>query len=203
MLGISRWSEQGGSYRTVQRFFNTTIPWAKVLWIFFRQHLLDPLGTYILAGDETVVTKAGKKTFGLDRFFSSLYDKPVPGLKIFALSLIHVEKRTSYPMVTEQVVRSAEDKAAAQAKKEAKQQRDPTQPKGKPGRPKGSQNKDKTKIEWTTELQVLNRLLRKLLDLILQTLSVTYVRVGQALADYDPITSWLRLNVTGSNPCYV
>ena len=175
MLGIARWSEQGGSYRTVQRFFNTTIPWAKVLWIFFRQHLLDPLGTYILAGDETVVTKAGKKTFGLDRFFSSLYDKPVPGLKIFALSLIHVEKRTSYPMVTEQVVRSAEDKAAAQAKKEAKQQRDPTQPKGKPGRPKGSQNKDKTKIEWTTELQVLNRLLRKLLDLILQTLSVTYV----------------------------
>lgn len=175
MLGISRWSEKGGSYRTVQRFFSTTIPWAKVMWIFFRQHLLDSQGTYIVAGDETVVTKAGKKTFGLDRFFSSLYDKPVPGLKIFVLSLIHVEKRTSYPMVTEQVVRSAEDKAAAQAKKEAKQQRDPTQPKGKPGRPKGSQNKDKTQIEWTTELEVLSRLLRKLLELMLQMLSVTYV----------------------------
>ncbi len=175
MLGISRWSEKGGSYRTVQRFFDTTIPWAKVLWVFFRQHLLDPQGTYIVAGDETVVTKAGKKTFGLDRFFSSLYDKPVPGLKIFVLSLIHVEKRTSYPLVTEQVVRSVEDKAAAQAKKQAKQQHDPTQAKGKPGRPKGSQNKDKTQIEWTTELQVLNRLLKKLLDLMLQTLSVTYV----------------------------
>ena len=27
MLGISRWAEQGGSYRTIQRFYNSTIPW--------------------------------------------------------------------------------------------------------------------------------------------------------------------------------
>lgn len=175
MLGISRWSEKGGSYRTVQRLFSASIPWAKVMWLFFRQHLLNSQDTYIVAGDETVVTKAGKKTFGLDRFFSSLYDKPVPGLKIFALSLINVRERTSYPLVTEQVIRSVEDKAATQAKKQAKQQRKPTQPKGKPGRPKGSKNKDKTQIEWTTELQVLNRLLGKLLQLMLQTLSVTYV----------------------------
>jgi putative transposase len=30
MLGISRWSEKGGSYRTVQRFFHTFIPWASI-----------------------------------------------------------------------------------------------------------------------------------------------------------------------------
>jgi hypothetical protein len=28
---------------------------------------------YLLAGDEVVVSKAGKRSFGLDRFFSSLY----------------------------------------------------------------------------------------------------------------------------------
>ena len=28
MLGISRWAGRGGSYRTVQRFFYTVIPWA-------------------------------------------------------------------------------------------------------------------------------------------------------------------------------
>ena len=28
MLGISRWAGKGGSYRTVQRFFKTTVPWA-------------------------------------------------------------------------------------------------------------------------------------------------------------------------------
>ena len=30
MLGISRWADIGGSYRTVMRFFQTVIPWATV-----------------------------------------------------------------------------------------------------------------------------------------------------------------------------
>ena len=38
------------------------------------------------AGDESVVTKAGKTTHGLDRFFSSLFGKPVPGLAFLAFS---------------------------------------------------------------------------------------------------------------------
>ena len=42
MLGIARRSGAGGSYRTVQRFVNTAIPWAQLLWVFFRQHLLRP-----------------------------------------------------------------------------------------------------------------------------------------------------------------
>src|SRR5215213_10717852 len=80
MLGISRWSGKGGSYRTVQRFFATAIPWAQVLWLFFRQHLWRADDVYLLAGDEVVVTKSGKKTHGVDRFFSSIYQHPVPGL---------------------------------------------------------------------------------------------------------------------------
>jgi hypothetical protein len=35
MLGLSRWAGQGGSYRTVQRFFATVIPWAILFWVFF------------------------------------------------------------------------------------------------------------------------------------------------------------------------
>ena len=42
MLGIARWTGQGGSYRTVQRFFNTVIAWSQVQWFFIRHHLLDP-----------------------------------------------------------------------------------------------------------------------------------------------------------------
>jgi putative transposase len=30
MLGISRWAGNGGSYRTIQRFYTTAIPWAQV-----------------------------------------------------------------------------------------------------------------------------------------------------------------------------
>ena len=71
-----------------------------------------------LGGDETVVTKAGKHTHGLDRFFASLYGKSVPGLAFFTLSLISTQQRRSFPIALEQVLRSAEEKAAAQAKQE-------------------------------------------------------------------------------------
>ena len=73
MLGLSRWAGPGGSYRTVQRFFATVIPWATLFWVFFRHHVYRSEEVYLLAGDEVVVTKAGKTTHGLDRFFPSRY----------------------------------------------------------------------------------------------------------------------------------
>ena len=78
MLNISRWTSEGGSYRTVQRFFNTVIPWGSVYWVFFRTYLLDRESTYILAGDETLVSKSGPSTYGLSRFFSSVSGKTIP-----------------------------------------------------------------------------------------------------------------------------
>jgi putative transposase len=102
MLGISRWAGQGGSYRTVQRFFATRLPWARLFWVFFRQHVYSPGEVYLLVGDAVVVTKAGKTTHGLDRFFSSLYGKPVLGLAFFTLSLVSVQARRSFPMRVEQ-----------------------------------------------------------------------------------------------------
>src|SRR5215217_9503829 len=79
-LGLSRWAGKGGSYRTVQRFFSTALPWATLFWVFFQHQVYRPEDTYLLVGDEVVATKAGKQTYGLDRFFASLYGKPVPGL---------------------------------------------------------------------------------------------------------------------------
>ena len=35
MVGLARWAGKGGSYRTVQRFFSTVIPWAMLFWVFF------------------------------------------------------------------------------------------------------------------------------------------------------------------------
>jgi len=47
-----------------------------VLSLFFGEtkvkSLLKPSEEYIIAGDETVIGKAGKETHGLDRFFSLL-----------------------------------------------------------------------------------------------------------------------------------
>jgi len=83
MLGLSRWTEKGGSYRTAQRFFYTVIPWGQVFWAFFREHLLDVQDAHMLAGDECLVTKVGKQTHDLDYFFSSLMQKAVPALPQF------------------------------------------------------------------------------------------------------------------------
>jgi putative transposase len=73
MRGLSRWAGQGGSYRTVQRFFNTVLDWSQLQWLLIRTHLLDDDDKVVASGDHVVVTKAGKQTHGLDRFFSSLY----------------------------------------------------------------------------------------------------------------------------------
>ena len=120
MLGISRWIGKGGSYRTVQRFFHTVLPWATLFWLFFRQHLLRPGAQYLIVGDECIVTKAGKKTHGLDRFFASLYGRVVPSLAFFALSLVDVAERRSYPVMVEHVVRSEAEKATAKAARQKK-----------------------------------------------------------------------------------
>ena len=122
MLGIARWAEKGGGYRTVQRFYTTVIPWASVYWVFFREQLWHPGDTYVLAGDETVVTKAGKHTHGLDRFFSSIDGKVIPGVSFFTLSLVSVQDRDAYPLSVEQIVRTEAEKAASKAKAETKKQ---------------------------------------------------------------------------------
>ncbi len=81
MLGLSRWTEKGGSYRTIQRFFGTEINWPLLKWQLVRIRLLKKEGPKIIAGDHTTVTKSGKETHGIGRFFSSLFGKAVPGIE--------------------------------------------------------------------------------------------------------------------------
>ena len=150
MLGLSRWAGPGGSYRTVQRLFAQALPWAMLFWVFFRQHVYRSDEVYLLVGDEVVATKAGKHTHGLDRFFASLYGKPVPGLAFFTFSLVSTQQRRSFPIRVEQVVRSAAEKAASKAKADAKKQA-PSTAKRRPGRPKGSKNKPKADVTLTPE----------------------------------------------------
>ena len=174
MLGISRWSGAGGSYRTLQRFFATAIPWAQLLWVFFRQHLFHADDVYLLAGDEVVVTKAGKHTYGLDRFFSSIYQHVVPGLAFFSLALVSTTQRRAFPIRLEQVVRTDGEKAASKAKATAPQTK-LAAPKRKPGRPKGSTNKPKTDVTLSPELQRIHTLVCELLQLIAGWLPLTYL----------------------------
>lgn len=175
MLNMARWAGEGGSYRTIQRFFGTTLPWAQMGWLFFVRHLMRSDDVYLLAGDETVVTKAGKKTHGLDRFFSSIYNRVVPGLSFFALSLVSVETGRSHPLAIEQVVKPKQEPKASSSKSKKRKKTKAKKGQGKRGRPKGSKNKDKTQIEWTDEMSRLDRLATALLNRIGQLFPVTYL----------------------------
>ena len=174
MLNLSRWTSEGGSYRTLQRFFNTVIPWGTVYWIFFSTYLLDRESPYILAGDETVVSKSGQSTYGLSRFFSSVYGKTIPGLGFFSLSLVSVKERRSYPLVMEQIVRGDTRRRSLLAS----EPRDTTQtpaPRRKRGRPEGSRNRNKTEVRLSDTLKHLQTMIKALLRRIDDLIPVRYL----------------------------
>ena len=174
MLNISRWTSEGGSYRTVQRFFNTVIPWGSIYWVFFTTYLLDPESPYILAGDETVVSKSGQSTYGLSRFFSSSSGKTIRGLAFFGLSLVSVKERRSYPLLMEQIVRGDTRSRSLRAS-EHRDDTQPPSPEGKRGRPKGSRNRDKTEVQLSDTLKHLQRMIQALLARIGDLIPVRYL----------------------------
>jgi putative transposase len=165
MRGLSRWAGTGGSYRTIQRFFNTSLNWCHLQWLLIRQHLLDPDDIVVMSGDYVVVTKSGKTTYGLDRFFSSLYGKAVPGLCFLSLSLLSVKRRTSYPVVTEQVTKAGEAAVQAPSRKKSKGQR---------GRPQGSKNRNRREVELRPSLRFIQEHLKRLLQQIGDAIKVVY-----------------------------
>ncbi|CAA9395283.1 MAG: Transposase [uncultured Chloroflexia bacterium] len=174
MLGISRWGDDGTSYRTIQRFFATPLPWHLIFWHIFSAHHFQPNHVYILAGDEVVITKAGKKTFGLDRFFSGILQRVVPSVAFFSFALVSTTSRRAFPLCLEQVVRTEAEKAAAKVK--AAKTATQTSPKPKAGRPKGSKNKPKTDTHsLSCELQRIQCILQDQLALIVGTVPLTYL----------------------------
>jgi hypothetical protein len=123
-----------------------------------------------------VVTKSGKKTSGLDRFFSSLYGKLVPGLSFFTLALMSTQQRRSYPTMVEHMVRTEAEKVATQAKSHKKtQQRKKHAPQGKPGRPKGSKNKEKTQVTLRPELQRIQTMIPQQLQVLSGMIAPTHM----------------------------
>ena len=171
MLGLSQWSEKGGSYRTIERFFNSTIDWGAVNWIFIKTHLIKKDSVYLLGGDEVVVSKEGKHSYGLDLFYSSIENRVRKSLAFLNLSLIGVEARKAYPLINKQIIKESKegcikDKGSKNEKKKKK--------KGKPGRPKGSGNKDKENIELSPYLQFVQNTIKEALGRIDKHIDIIY-----------------------------
>jgi putative transposase len=165
MRGLSRWSGQGGSYRTIQRFFNTSVNWCHLNWLLIRHHVLDADDVVLMSGDHVVVTKAGKMTYGLERFFSSLYGKTVPGLCFLSLSLLSVKRRTSYPVMTEPVEKPSDAVG---------QEPPTTKARGRRGRPQGSKNRNRRAVELSPSLRFIQEHIKRLLAQISDAFKVVY-----------------------------
>ncbi len=178
MKGIARWAGKGGSYRTVQRFFNTSLSWGKLQWVLIRYHLLAPDDVILMGGDDVVVTKSGKQTHGLDRFFSSLYGKTVPGLGFLSLSLISVKRRTSYPVLTEQIDKPHSDTPQEVSKKKSH---------GKRGRPPGSKNQHRRDVVLSHYLRFVQETIKRLLQLIGDHVKVMYFVFDGAFGHNDAL----------------
>ena len=175
MLNLSRWTSEGGSYRTVQRFFNTVIPWGTISWVFFSTYLLDRESAYILAGDETIVSKSGQSTYGLSRFFSSVSGKTLPSLAFLSLSLVSVKQRRSYPLVMEQVVRGTPALAEKGLPAEPRDASETPPPKRKRGCPKGSRNRNKTQVVLNDTLKQIQTMVKALLARIQGLIRLRYL----------------------------
>jgi hypothetical protein len=93
--GLSRWTQGRASYRTLQRFYAKSVPWLALSVKFFETHLFEAETEYMIGGDTTTITKAGKETHGLDRFFSGVLGQVVKGLEFKVFSLISVKKKVS------------------------------------------------------------------------------------------------------------
>jgi putative transposase len=110
----------------------------------------------------------------LDRFFSSLFGKPVPSVALFALSLVNCRERRAYPVLVEQVIRTEAEKTAAKQKADKRQAKKQSR-RGKPGRPKGSKNRNKSQVTLTQELTRIQEMIRQFLALNGNLIPLSYL----------------------------
>jgi putative transposase len=143
----------------------TPITWDALNWAIIKASLSKELKVILVAGDATTVTKSGKETYGLGRFFSSIYSRAVPGIAFQTLSLIDVSQRKSWALLMEQILPKAKQQKSKKQTVKAKR--------GK-GRPKGSKNKNHRNVKLNAEMMQVKAMLKKLLKRTKDTLLLVY-----------------------------
>ena len=88
-----------GSYRSIQRFFRLKIDWLRLNRLLFCHCYLNPSSgsAYVLALDEVVEEKAGKKIFG----------KVIRSVSTHVISLVDTDRERSYVLNHSQTVKPA------------------------------------------------------------------------------------------------
>lgn len=154
-LSVARYSTL--SYRTVQRFYALKdINWLLVNLLLFKYFIHQKDKHYLFAADETVKGKAGKQTYGLGRFYSSMAKQVIRSVSFLVISIVDTDQEESYILGCKQLIVNNLNKINVKSQNKDKSKEKP-KTKSK-GRPKGVKNK--TKIEpKSTSYQVLKTLL--------------------------------------------
>jgi putative transposase len=155
LRGLARWSDKGGRDRTLQRVCTTTLPWGPLHWLRMRQHWLAAAEGVVMRGDEGDVPQAGQPTSGFERFWASLSGPAGPGRGVRRFSLLRVQRRTSYPAVTEHGEKPCEAAAHAQPRQTSR---------GPRGRPTGRQQRTRRQGELSPALRLIPEPLKRLLQ---------------------------------------
>jgi putative transposase len=185
MLEISRWTETGGSYRTIQRMYHRSVLWLQIQWAFFTRQLQQPGHDYIAAGDEVVFGKAGTATYGVGRFFSSLQNRVIPSLSFFTFSVIDVQERHSYPLQAVQMVKAQDKNPSPEKGKVVKAEKRPV------GRPIGSKTKKTAPPTLSPELLRIQPVLQAFLRVLQGVLAVQYLVMDGHFGNYP--SAWMVL----------
>ena len=148
-------------------------------WSLFYHCRFDKQEVYLLAGDETMVTKAGKKTYGLGKFFSSTHSRHRKGLGFFSLSLVGVSSKTASPLLMEQL-------PAEMSRKTKKEVPKPVNKRPK-GRPQGKKNKNNQAVELTAYLKWIQSHLKATLGLFEGKLPIAYFVYDNAFGNHESL----------------
>jgi putative transposase len=111
-------------------------------------------------------------------FFPSLYGKAVPGLCFLSLSLISVKRRTSSPVMMEQM-----DKAPTNNPLDVSKKKSP----GKRGRPQGSKNRSRRAVELSPALRFVQETITRFLQVIGEHVKVIYLVYDGAFGNNDAL----------------
>ncbi len=134
------------STRTVERFYaQEPLPWTLMRILLFQAFLFDPSAVYLLILDETTEKKAGKSSYGLGSFYSSLAGKPIASVSFLGASVVNTKTGKSHFLSLTQLIKTPKSEAPIDANQP--QEAINTAQKRKKGRPKGSKNKPYTEPE--------------------------------------------------------
>ena len=140
-----------------------------------------------------------------------MYGKSVSGLSFFALSLISVNERHSFPIRVEQTILTDEEKERVRQSKQRNRkdlgnkhkhqgkgshiEKKANKQKNKGGRPKGSKNKNKTEVELNPELLRIKGWIKALLKQLGSLLPVTYLLLDGHFGNNKALQMTRQLNL--------